>query len=124
MPSRQDFDPVDMVPYLPHITLVDADPDMLKLRYRLMGTAEVELRGFDPTGELVKDKFLSNNWEDVVCNYAHVIEQKSFAYDYNDMPTKFGGIVADESIFLPLSSDGDTVDIVMLYSVQNQKSPT
>lgn len=121
LPSRKDFDPADMVRFLPRITMVNANPDLKKLNYRLVGTAEVEIRGKDPTGQLVMDNFLANYWGDVVRNYRHVIEEKGLVYDYSDMPTSYGGMIADETILLPLSDDGEVVNIVILYSVQFKK---
>ena len=41
--------------------------------HRLMGTAEVQVRGFDPTGKSVMEGFLAPNEEDVLGCYDHVV---------------------------------------------------
>ncbi|MCZ4281472.1 PAS domain-containing protein [Kiloniella laminariae] len=120
IPARSDFDPLDMVKFLPGITLVDVERDTLELTYRLVGTNEVAVRGNDPTGKKVKDTFLANNWEDVWGNYSHVIKNKGVAFDDSDMPNSNGVMVGDETIFVPLSQDGEFVNMVMLYSIQRK----
>jgi len=122
IPSRSDFDPIDMVRFLPGITLVDVDRETFELTYRLVGTNEVAVRGKDPTGENVKAHFHANNWEDAWKNYHHVIKTKGVAYDDSDIPNSNGAMVGDETVFVPLSPDGEHVNIVMLYSIQRRLS--
>ena len=118
IPARGDIDPAEMVLFLPGITMVNVAPVSQELTYRLVGTNEVMMRGNDPTGMRVKDNFLANDWSDVWSYYGHVINNKGIAYDNSDMPKPNGKIIGDETIFLPLSADGEIVDIVLLYSVQ------
>ena len=59
MPARADIDPGDLRRFLPHITLVDVVDDPRRFVYRLVGTSEVELRGFDPTGKSVADAYFA-----------------------------------------------------------------
>ncbi len=108
--------------FYPEITLVDVDRETLGLTYRLVGTNEVIVRGKDPTGEKVKDHFHANNWEDAWRNYHHVIKTKGVAYDDSDIPNSNGAMVGDETVFVPLSPDGEHVNIVMLYSIQRRLS--
>jgi hypothetical protein len=111
-----------MIEFLPGITLVDVDKETLELTYRLVGTNEVSVRGKDPTGESVKDNFHANTWEDAWGNYGHVIMTQGIAYDDSDIPNSNGVMVGDETIFVPLSPDGEHVNIVMLYSIQRRVS--
>jgi hypothetical protein len=54
MPARSDLDPLDMPKgLLPGLCLVDVAPDERRYVYRLVGTADVEVRGYDPTGKSV-----------------------------------------------------------------------
>ncbi|WP_419903362.1 PAS domain-containing protein [Kiloniella sp.] len=122
IPSRSDFDPVEMVQFLSGITLVDVDRETHELTYRLVGTNEVDVRGKDPTGERVRDNFHANSWEDAWGNYGHVILTKGVAYDNSDIPNSNGAMVEDETVFVPLSGDGEHVNIVMLYSIQRRIS--
>ena len=120
IPSRSNFDPIEMVRFLPSITLVDVNSETKELTYRLVGTNEVAVRGKDPTGEAVKDNFHANSWEDAWGNYGHVINKKGIAYDDSNIPNSNGVMERDETIFVPLSSDGKQVNIVMLYSIQQK----
>ncbi|WP_417427666.1 PAS domain-containing protein [Kiloniella sp.] len=122
IPSRSDFDPIDMVRFLPGITLVDVDKETQNLTYRLVGTNEVTVRGKDPTGDSVKEHFHATTWEDTWQNYNHAINNQGIVFDDLDIPNSNGIIVGDETIFLPLSSDGEHVNIVMLYSIQREPS--
>lgn len=59
MPRRSDIDPTEIPPQLlPGISIVDVVSDDRRYVYRLMGTAEVQARGFDPTGRSV----LEGSW--------------------------------------------------------------
>ncbi|WP_053005619.1 PAS domain-containing protein [Kiloniella spongiae] len=122
IPARSDFDPIEMVEFLPGITLVDVNSKNKELTYRLVGTKEVAVRGKDPTGEAVKDNFHANTWEDTWGNYGHVIDTKGIAYDNSDIPNSNDVMVRDETIFVPLSPDGEQVNMVMLYSIQGKAS--
>lgn len=50
LPGRQHLDPAGMIPFLPHVLLMDVAPDGSDFRYRLVGT-RVRYHLFnDPTG--------------------------------------------------------------------------
>ncbi|KLN62520.1 hypothetical protein WH96_03280 [Kiloniella spongiae] len=122
IPSRADFDPIEMVEFLPGITLVDVDKDTQSLMYRLVGTNEVAVRGKDPTGDSVQEHFHATTWEDTWENYSHAINNLGIVFDDLDMPNANGIIVGDETIFVPLAPDGKNVNMVMLYSIQREPS--
>ena len=61
MPARPDIDPLEFVPHLPGIMLVDVVADERRFVYRLVGTREVEARGEDPTGKSVVDKYFGSS---------------------------------------------------------------
>ena len=121
MPSRHDFDPLEMREYLPSITLVDVKRDPYDFVYRLVGTKEVEIRGNDPTGKSVKEAFYGSLVDEVEENYTYVCEHGSFIYDHTNEAEDPAQILYDETIFLPLSNDDKQVNIVMLFSVQQFK---
>jgi hypothetical protein len=116
MPSRADLDPVEMKPWLPGITLVDVNHDPYSLVYRLVGTKLTELRGRDVTGMTVEEGFIGSSLEDVLENYRLVIEEKQIVYDWDPLPSPDGWFQEPEGILLPLSSDGETVDKVIIFS--------
>jgi len=117
MPLRTDIDPADFPRHLPGIVLVDVRWDQpLDFIYRLIGTREVEARGFDPTRRRVVGNWIGSNEERVLNNYRFVATKNSYLYDYDPFGTKDGHFLVDESLFLPLSFDGARVDQILVYS--------
>lgn len=116
LPGRKDFDPIDLAKYLRNVSLVDVDHENQDFRYRLLGTAAVEFRKWDPTGKSVKEGFIGETYHRSWNNYSFVVESKSFLYDCATVPAPSGFLVSDEALFLPLSNDGDTVDMIFVFS--------
>lgn len=116
MPSRADIDPIEMKEWLPGLIIVDVHRDPLRLIYRLVGTRMVELRGRDVTGEAVEDAFIGASLADVMENYRLVIEEKKLVYDWDPLPSPDGLLREPEGVMLPLSSDGTTVDKVIIFA--------
>ena len=118
MPTRVDLNPAHMSKFLSHISLVDVEHDTGRYKFRLIGTESVRAVGFDPTGRYLDEIDLMNG---------HLKER----YDWL-VKTKRPYIVSDKlrwvensyldffSIGLPLTKDGENVDILMygsLYSL-------
>lgn len=116
MPARADLDPLEMVNWLTGVQIVDVFNNPRRLKYRLVGAVEVENRGFNPTGRWVEDGFIGVSLEDVLYNYNTVIDQKTLLYDWGQYPCGGGYLLWQETIFLPLSSDGEIVDKVITYA--------
>lgn len=120
MPTRVDLNPAHMSKFLSHISLVDVEHDTGRYKFRLIGTESVRAIGFDPTGKYLDEIDLMNS---------HLKER----YDWL-VKTKRPYIVSDKlrwvensyldffSIGMPLTKDGENVDILMygsLYSLPN-----
>ena len=116
MPSRADLDPTEIPDLLPHVTLVDVVPDARRFIYRLVGTAEVDARGRDPTGMSVAEAYFGPTPESAVDNYVRVRETRQPFFERADYTTPNGRYVDEEALFLPLSSDGATVDIILVVA--------
>jgi hypothetical protein len=116
MPARRDFEPEDFRRWLPWVTLVDVVALVpLTLRYRLVGTGHVALRGFDPTGMNVEDGYFGRSLEEVRTNYRTVVTERTFVYDWDDRLAPSGRLLSTEILMLPLSADGDRVDMILVY---------
>ena len=116
MPSRSDIDPSELRHFLPHITLVDVVPDERRFVYRLVGTAEVELRGYDPTGKAVGDAYFATSADEALKHYE--VAKGSRAPHYVADPFQaVDRFIGEEDLFLPLSNDGETVNIIMVFSI-------
>lgn len=116
MPARADIDPADMPKLLPGIVLVDVVSDERRYVYRLVGTGEVEVRGFDPTGKSVAQAFFGPTVEDALSCYDRVVETKAPFLDPVPFLSTNGRYVSWETLFLPLSADGTTVDKILAFS--------
>ena len=117
LPHREDLDPARITRYLPGIMLVDVQwGPPLDFVYRLVGTREVAARGNDPTGKRVAENWYGSDAQDVVANYERVVASRSFLYDFDVFVRTGGRRVQDESLFLPLATDGEEVGQILVYS--------
>jgi hypothetical protein len=116
MPSRADMQPAEMKPFLPGIVLVAVSRDPLRLTYRLVGTREVDYRGFDPTGKDVATSFAGSSQDEVLKNYELVIESRSFVYDQDCLLSADHSFQEAGTLLLPLSDDDDAVNMVIVYN--------
>jgi len=60
VPDRARFDPMAVPALLPHMYLVEIEPDPFRVRYRLTGTKADEWNGFNITGRYI-DEFLADD---------------------------------------------------------------
>jgi hypothetical protein len=125
MPARADLDPVDMKPWLPGVALVEvarvpAAHGPYTLRYRLVGTRPTELRGREVTGLTVEEGYFGASLAAALENYRLVIEEKKPLYDWDHTPAESGFAREGETLLLPLSGDGATVDMVLVYQEVDQ----
>jgi len=124
MPRRSDIAPEDFVAHLPGIVLVDVEgideEGVGVYRYRVVGTAEVRLRGRDPTGKLISEGFWGPSLENVLDCYEFVRQEQAFLYDPRPYTTQDGRFSNEATIFLPLSEDGRGVSQVLVYSIREE----
>ena len=119
MPTRADIDPLEMRQWLPRLSLVDVSPDGQQFTYRLVGTQMVDLLGVNPTGRLVETAWPEEMADTVVEGYRQVVESRQplFCQQINgwledQKPTAW-------AMRLPLSSDGEEVDMILAYLSDN-----
>jgi hypothetical protein len=116
MPGRDDIDPTELVKYLPYISIIDVVEDPRRFVYRLVGTMEVEVRGFDPTGKAVADGFFAASAEAAVANYQRVCDSRAPFYE-QDAFQAVDRWINEANLFLPLSDDGETVSKILVFSI-------
>jgi hypothetical protein len=125
MPARADLDPLDLVPYLPSIMLIDVRPveagsDAPRYIYRLVGTCEVEMRGEDPTGKPVATHGHGLDISYVLENYDHTADSRAPWIDFYETISTDRGMVERDTVFLPLSAKGSDVDMILVYTVHER----
>ncbi len=111
LPARSDFDPIEFANALPHLVLVDVEHQPRRYRVRLVGTAVVEANGRDGTGD----------YYDQVKGIETAMERANRVVD-GRKPLFEAGVPMTWSpkdfqrysiLSLPLSSDGERVDMIM-----------
>lgn len=117
MPRRADLDPLEIPRYLPDICLVDVVPDARRYVYRLIGTNEATMRGRDPTGMAVGEGYFGTSAQSVFLNYDGVTKSRAPRLDRDPSITSDDRFIQHESIFLPLSDDGENVNMVLVFTV-------
>ena len=117
MPRRADIDPVEIPRHLSNICLVDVVPDERRYVYRLIGTNEASMRGRDPTGCAVGEAYFGTSKQSVFLNYDAVMETHAPRLDRDPSITSDNRYICHESIFLPLSDDGEQVNMILVYTV-------
>jgi hypothetical protein len=117
MPTRADIDPVDMPrQLLPGICIVDVVADDRRYVYRLVGTGDAEVRGNDPTGKSVLEGFFGPSAQDALSCYDRVVTSRAPFLDAAPFTAPSGKYVNEETLFLPLSDDGETVNKILVFS--------
>ncbi|HTO66093.1 MAG TPA: PAS domain-containing protein [Bradyrhizobium sp.] len=117
MPSRSDIDPTEMGPWLDGIQLVDVFHNPRRLVYRLVGDGQVRSRGRNPTGRTVEECFIGVSREDVLRSFEIAIQDRCMVYDWGRYPSGEGFTRGQETIFLPLSTNGADVDKILTFTI-------
>ena len=114
MPSRDDLEPADIKDILPSLFMVDVGKGSTRFRYRLIGTYVSELTGRDMTGQPIDETtygetagFVASLFERAVQRRAPILVRGNAKW-LSSSSWKTMAV-----LFLPLSRDGETVDIVL-----------
>jgi hypothetical protein len=112
-PARADIDPAEIRALLPHLALLDDATGDGRPRFRLAGTAVVELFGCEPTGRCVASlesplrDFLLRCWAELAergaADPAESAAPLAQVCNYRDDGDVAGGLYQYECAFLPLS---------------------
>lgn len=116
MPARRDIDPLEMKSWLANMQLIDVHHNPRRLVYRLVGEVDVSFRGYNPTGRTVEECGIGRNIDETLKNYETVISQRTGVYDWSDYVSASGFLKSQECLLLPLSDDGETVNMVMTFA--------
>lgn len=113
MPARADIDPVDIPTLLPIIGLTDVLDGGARFRYRLLGTEVVAAAGYDPTGRYLDQALPDSGYSDYLIGlFREVVRERRPLYGESDL---LGGGRVERQVqrlLMPLSRDGETVDMI------------
>lgn len=116
MPSTADVDFMALRPWLPGLLMIEVtDRERRVLTYRVVGERAVRQRGYDPTGLTVDKAGFGRSITAILHNYGLVIDRKIPLYGWNKRDGGDPGLFPTGTLLLPLSSDGETVDRVLVY---------
>lgn len=116
MPGRADIDPLDFPWLLGNVSLVDVVPDGRggrRYRLRLVGTHVTRRFGYDGTGKWLDEILGPEHRAHVQAAFDDVVRQRIPMVERLDMLID-GRLHDYEILRLPLASDGQTVDILLL----------
>ena len=119
MPTRADIDPAEMRQWLPRITLVDVSPDGTRFTYRLVGTQLVELLGMNPTGRPLESVWPEAEVTPLLESYRLAVETRAPVFCCQCHQWLSDQAPSAWALRLPLSSDGERVDMVLGYLSDN-----
>jgi hypothetical protein len=123
MPSRRQIDPLELGPtILPHLMLVDVEPGP-RFRYRLFGTVVSEAFGSDPTGQYIDEVMVGPYRDFLLGLYRDLVTMKKPVYSTSIYGTRRDTKMWTQRLMLPLSSDGNAVDMVLACQVFLHGSP-
>ena len=116
MPSRADIDPFELKPFLPGLILIDVVEDARRYVYRLVGTREVAMRGKDPTGKSMIEGFFAPDLAAALAIPDRVVTTRAPFFLHRAFTAPDGRIGDEDLIMLPLSNDGERVNMIMGYT--------
>jgi hypothetical protein len=105
-----------MKAWLVHLMLVDVLPEPPHYFYRLVGTGEVAQRRNDPTGKPVVEAYFAPEAQQALVHYEHVAATKSPFFWNAPYTSPSGRMAHDDILFMPLSDDGDRVNMIMVFT--------
>lgn len=120
LPGRQHVDPIAIPDLLPNIWLLDVQREPFRLRYRLVGTRIVERLGREVTGDWLDEAHphLAGDPQ-YFERYRSVVLSRVSSWRRGPPFFRQDEHVAEiENLILPLASNGNDVDILMIITVR------
>jgi len=115
LPRRADIDPLELRQHLPFISLVEVLDDAKDFRFRLLGTEITDVLQRDSTGKTVREVYATAEpdilqWMLEV--YALAATKKCPVLRRGTLRVVHKDFIAFESLHLPLSDDGEHVNML------------
>lgn len=117
VPSRADFDVLDLKFMIGKIVLFDVAYDPLRYHCRLHGTSIGRRVGWEMTGKSMDDIPSPSLRAKMHADFARVIEQRKPTVETRERELTENGTVDCEVLILPLSNDGTIIDMLMIGMV-------
>lgn len=106
LPRRSQFSPHELIEHLGNLIILETEPELRDFRYRLVGTDIVEQVGRDVTGQLIGEAYDERTVRIMRYLADNRVPGRIFGrVEWQDKP-----FLHYETLILPLSDDGHTVD--------------
>ena len=113
-PARADFDVLDFKYVIGQLALIDVSYDPLRFRFRLHGTGISQRVGYEMTGKELDDLPPPLVRASMRRHYSEVVGRRMPIVEARERQIRDDSIVDSEALALPLSSDGKTIDMLMV----------
>ena len=113
MPARRDIDPLEMKPWLGNLVLIEFFGDIMHFRVRVDGTNIAEMGGRGRTGAGVEALTSEEERRVLYRQYSPVLEEKRPAFYETEYTNSDGRYLRESKLLLPLSEDGEIVNMVL-----------
>lgn len=113
MPCRADIEPTEIPRLLQHIALVDVEAEPLRFHFRLVGTHITQAVDRDSTGCYFEEVYQGETFDDMVRLYSVAVHAKKPVRHMSRAIYAGKDYRQYESIHLPLSEDGNTVNMIL-----------
>jgi hypothetical protein len=118
LPARRDIDPARIVRPMPYVALIDVHRQSpLEMSFRLVGTELARWIGRDNTGRALDQCYredIGSDWNRAVRDYERAVRRGEPARRFHHGVRPNGLLFEYERILLPLATDGQTVDALLM----------
>jgi hypothetical protein len=123
MASRADIRPSELKDHLPWVIMVEVMPGLSDFRYRLIGTLVTQYFLKDSTGLTIREAFAERGeaaTKAVQAMFRKTARDRLPMRSFGDAGWIAPGFEEFEAIYLPLSDDGETVNMILHAFVFDQ----
>ena len=113
MPARTDLNLFDLKAHLGNLFLVDVEREPLRFRYRLVGTKITEIVKRDVTGRYFEDIYAGRLLNSMIEVQSWVVNERAPLRVFSRTGHSRNLVYVYDGLLLPLSADGETVNMVL-----------
>lgn len=121
MPSRKDLDPLDIPELLPYVMLIDVLRDPLDFRFRLLGTGHDAIVASNYKGVRFSELAHLRRGNAVWDEYERVAVERTPLRSFVPYVGTDRSVRCIEHCLMPLSTDGETVDMIFVIAAVDRE---
>jgi len=125
LPRKRDIDPVEIGSLLNNVFLVSVERDPVRFRYRLIGSAIIDVSRANMTGRTMDEAYPGIREKVTYLDYLACTEQASVRYyrGHTMFDPDFAFLTTDR-ILLPVTEDSGAVDFILGGAIHRDASGT